>query len=298
MIDIPERSSAAKIATSVLYEDFNDVDIYIEDTALGYEKIFNILLTRLLADQVTITKIFPLGSRQEVIKRAHESESRGRREVYLVDGDLYLMTGEFEVLPKNVVPLHVYCIENFLVDSHSIVNCMDDEDPEQSYDVLREKLAYEKWKEASLDALRSLFIIYAAAHALRSGIPTTSRKKEDFVANGSGDLDQRKICAVVDEIRNALILQFGSECVQSTIDAINARIDHSRCFIGTYVSAKNYTLPIIFQRMRAITKITSPHLALKIRLAKSCDLEMLHPLGRAISDVIGLPSAYKAFGAA
>ena len=39
-----ERRSSAKVAKSVFYEDFNDIDIYIEDTAPGYRKIFKELL--------------------------------------------------------------------------------------------------------------------------------------------------------------------------------------------------------------------------------------------------------------
>ncbi|WP_201612448.1 hypothetical protein [Psychrobacter immobilis] len=39
-VDIPTRSLEARSAISVLFQEINEIDIYTEDTARGYEKLF------------------------------------------------------------------------------------------------------------------------------------------------------------------------------------------------------------------------------------------------------------------
>ena len=39
-VDIPTRSVEARSAISVLFQEVNEIDIYTEDTAKGYEKLF------------------------------------------------------------------------------------------------------------------------------------------------------------------------------------------------------------------------------------------------------------------
>ncbi|NWE37420.1 hypothetical protein, partial [Pseudomonas gingeri] len=65
-----ERSAAAKYAASVFYEGFNDFDIYVEDTAPGYTKIFASILSRAISNNVTLEKIFALGERSNVLDAA------------------------------------------------------------------------------------------------------------------------------------------------------------------------------------------------------------------------------------
>ena len=69
MVDIPERSVEANFAKSVFYTQYNDIDIYVEDTKQGYEKVFKILFSRLFEDKFRVDSIFPLGGRDKVINK-------------------------------------------------------------------------------------------------------------------------------------------------------------------------------------------------------------------------------------
>lgn len=53
------RRLAAKSASSLFYEEYNDVDIYIEDTAEGYRKIFKELLNKALGTNFNIELSIP-----------------------------------------------------------------------------------------------------------------------------------------------------------------------------------------------------------------------------------------------
>jgi hypothetical protein len=103
-----QRSEAARFAASVFFEDFNDVDVYVEDTAEGFSKIYGILLGRLLADRLTISRVFPLGGRTSVIAAAQREYTSQRKSVFIIDGDLYLLCGEREALPLNVIKIDLY----------------------------------------------------------------------------------------------------------------------------------------------------------------------------------------------
>lgn len=288
MIELPERNEAAKFATSVFFEDFNDIDVYVEDTANGYEKIFSILLARLLAPKLTVTKVFGLGERNKVIEAATLYPDQRRKAVFLIDGDLYLLCGEQIQLPPNIISLDRYCIENFLLDEDSLLDIMDDEDPTKGIEELRNIFKFNEWRGNSAALFRKLFIIYGVAHSLKSGEPTTSRKMNEIVQNNLGDIDVGKIDALCLLIKNNLSLKFGIDVVEDEIRRITLALDEKECFVCKYVSAKSYILPILFLRMRSLTKLSSNNLTIKMRLAKRCTLE---PLKKTKEEIFSLAGA-------
>ena len=116
-----ERTSAAKSAASIFYEEYNDIDIYIEDTAKGYRKIFKELLNKALDSKFEIDQVFPIGNREEVIAECEKNQlNSGRKRVYIVDGDLYLLNGNDRDDLKGLFVLPRYCIENYFFSLTSI----------------------------------------------------------------------------------------------------------------------------------------------------------------------------------
>lgn len=55
---IPERSVQASSAKSVFFEELNDIDIYIEDTAFGYSKLFLFCLHVCLKVNTKLARFF------------------------------------------------------------------------------------------------------------------------------------------------------------------------------------------------------------------------------------------------
>ncbi|WP_337058660.1 DUF4435 domain-containing protein [Pseudomonas sp. USHLN015] len=285
------RSSAAKYATSVFFEDRNDLDIFIEDTAPGYSKIFANLLSRAMSSNISLERVYPLGSRNVVIEAAKKSISspRNRDSVYIIDGDLYLLCGEQEELPPNVISLPRYCIENFLIEEEAIASIMDEENHDLDIQRLKDLFDYSSWLNNSKPALRELFIVFAIAHKLQSGIATVSRSYKAICLNEKGDIDNAKVKNICTDILTNLKQRFGEDSVIKTESEILAAIDNDDCFLKRYVSAKDFSLPLLTLRMKSITKSKAPNLSIKIRFSQRCDVSPVKSIVYRISKIIGRP---------
>lgn len=112
-------STQARRAIARLYRPYNDFDVFVEDsTLLGvYERIIN----RTLKGKGSVSRVIPLGPRSEVIAAAEgASQSTGRAELYIVDGDLDLMSRWRNKRIDNLHRLKVYSIENLVSEINSL----------------------------------------------------------------------------------------------------------------------------------------------------------------------------------
>ncbi|MFA1686641.1 DUF4435 domain-containing protein [Achromobacter dolens] len=288
-----ERTEAAKYAMTVFHENYNDFDVYIEDTAPGYQKIFASLLNRAMGSNVTIERVFPLGSRNTVIETAARElmgEVARRPAVYLVDGDLYLLAGEIQDLPNNVVVLPRYCVENFLIEENALALIMDDEVPADTIEKLRNQFDYHGWLSRAETPLRELFIVFAIAHKLKSGIQTVCRGYASICADETGEIDQDKVWAICSEITELLTSQFGENNVSQARSEVESAINRSKCFVSTYVSAKDYSLPLLLTRLRSVTKTKAPNVNLKMRFSRICSTDPLREVVDAIKKIVNPPT--------
>jgi len=283
-----ERSSAAKFAVSIFYESFNDFDVYIEDTAPGYAKIFSSILSRAMDGGVALEKVFPLGDRNVVIAAARKrlQNQNNRCAVFIVDGDLYLLAGEREELPENLVVLPRYCIENFLFDEEVLVSIMDEEHCSLTAEVLARQLDYSGWLNRSREALTLIFRAFAIAHKLHAEIPTVSRGYKSVCMNGSGELSLEKARAIEKEIIDALVADKGLPAVEEAISFVESKINHDECFVTTYVSAKDFVLPLMLVRMRALLDSNAKNVSLKIRMSNKCSTGPFNGVVRSIRNIL------------
>ncbi|EMN5127890.1 DUF4435 domain-containing protein [Burkholderia contaminans] len=292
-----ERSSAARYASSVFFERYNDFDVYIEDTAEGYDKIFATLLSRASQSHISLQRVFPLGPRPKVIAAAEseleDKENRGRKSVFVVDGDLYLLCGEFEELPSNVVRLPRYCIENFLFDSSALHDILDDEDANREMEELQRAFDHDGWVTRSTPYLRELFVIFAIAHKLRSGIKTVKCGSSAVCGGDLADVDADKVAAIGNSIMSNLVQNYGQDAVDAMRLEVMGRIDAAHCFVSTYVSGKDFLLPLMIIRLRTLTKTKAPNLNLKLRFAKKCDVSALRDVVKAIGRIVERPDLYE-----
>lgn len=284
---LPVRGIAARFAEAVFHRDYNDVDVYVEDTAEGYRKIFSNLLGRSFGGGgLALERVFPLGGRSEVVAAAREDAGQpGSKSIFIVDGDLYLLAGEMDVLPANVMVLPSYCIENLLADKYAIYRLMFEEASEMSFSQIESDFGYSGWYEASIGPLTELFLWFAVSHKLGSGIPTVSRSHGSICLNGRGDVDPGKSAAIVSEIRQDLLARYGDSAVQDCLQLVNRSVDRSACFMSRYVSAKDFTLPLLICRMRTVTKSKATSTSIKIRLSLICSVDSLAPIAQRAIDL-------------
>lgn len=96
----------------------NAIDVYVEDVA--NDLLYTRLINNALDGKASISCVFGLGGRKNVLEAAVKHVQNRRPAIYIVDGDLYLWTPENEQLPQNVHRLSTYCVENLVLEPRAI----------------------------------------------------------------------------------------------------------------------------------------------------------------------------------
>lgn len=196
-----ERSQSARRAMHVFFKELNEINFFIEDTAEGYERIYQNILTRLFNTK-DIKKIFAIGSRAYVLSEAKKNKGN-KKSVYIVDGDLYLLGGEIEEIPENVAVLNRYCIENFFLDKEALNEIVSEEVTtivEDSDDYL----FFDNWMSLSRVEYKKLFVLFAICHVYETGIKNVSYGLKSVISNENADLDLVKINSLYDSVYEKL----------------------------------------------------------------------------------------------
>ncbi len=285
-----ERGAPAKYAASVFYEDLNDFDVYVEDTADGYAKLFSILLGRALTSHVSVAKVFPLGERCKVLEAAERElkEEQKRKSVFIVDGDLFLLSGERGDLPRNTIRLPRYCIENFLIDGDAFIDLLDEECHNKERDTLEREFNFDGWLSASLNPLARIFTSFAVSHMLCTSVRTVANGSNSVCLNEMGDICSEKAERLASYIDKSTIEVSGINAAQGALEAVKNRINMNCCFVSTYVSGKDFLIPLLFARFRKVSKSKSSNILLKQRLARKCDVQPLLPVVRKMEEILSL----------
>lgn len=271
---IPERTSQAASAKSVFFEEINDIDIYIEDTAFGYSKLFCILFSRVFEGKYKVGKIFPLGGRQAVLKEHAENES-DRPSIYIVDGDLYLLAGDIVNNVRGLYKFPYYCVENILCDHESLLTILDEEDPEKDLPRINGLFNYQEWLITNEEKLFSLFVEYAVSMLLNPQEKTVAFKVSDLVSCNRGVLDQNKLQKRIGDLRILSIACSSIEEYQTVRNKILHDFELSGLNKLDVVSGKDYLFPLLKTRAKSIVKTKIPDLNFKMRLAKICNIDRL-----------------------
>lgn len=271
------RSVAAKKARSVFFESRNSIDIYIEDTAPGYKKIFKSILSRTFSDQYLISDVFPLGGRRAVIDRwRNDKNPRGRPRIYIIDGDLFLLHGDMP-RDKGLYTLPFYCIENILLCKDAVINLIDEESPTEDLLSLEGEMDFSNWINTNTEHLSELFIHYALTFKYLPEIQTVASGVSGFVSNNDGLVDGNKIFNKIQELSEKLIEKIGLEKYNAELTGVKNKVNNSQARIN-YISGKDYLLPLLLMRLRKISRTKTPNLNLKYRLSLSCSTEQINDI--------------------
>jgi Protein of unknown function (DUF4435) len=109
-------------AIQKLFEELQDIDVYIEDR--GLESLYLELLKRIRPNGVRFARVLSVGSRLEVIGRARQHDFSIRRALFIVDGDFEWVRGEDPPSIDGVYRLDAYCIENLLITKPAAVRIL------------------------------------------------------------------------------------------------------------------------------------------------------------------------------
>lgn len=274
---IPERSDAAKSAKSVFFEEYNDIDIYIEDTAVGYKKLFAEIFSRVFSGKYRVAEVFPLGSRNKVIDECKKIQGElTRPSLYIIDGDLFLFDkGICEELPGLYI-LPFYCIENLLIDQNCLLKLLNEEDPVRRCEQLKLDFDFSAWVEENSKHLVRLFIEYAICFRLCPEKQTVKFPVKNLVSSSSGVVDELKVNARILEISKYVIEKVGAELYAELKTEIEERVPIDSNSLLRYVSGKDYLIPLLFTRFKSVAKKTKiQKLNFMLRLALSCNIDVI-----------------------
>ena len=272
--NIPTRTSERIYAES--YLDYkNDMFIFIEDIDENSRKIMLELIQRAIDKNIKIDRLHSCGNRKKVIEKFNERNST-RKELYIIDGDLNMLF-ENQEFQKGLVILNKYCIENYLLDIGSIHKLLY----EEAYNIneqekLEEDFNYINWFNEQNKLLINLFKIYAIEKYNDLGIETVSfsinllrnRIGKGILCSCSEELINKRI----ENLKKLIIEKIGNNKFINDESFIENKINNRNSDI--IVSAKDYILPLIFDRLKKFAKNTSSkNETLKFRLARMINIE-------------------------
>ncbi len=273
---LPERSLAGKSAESVLFEDINDIDIFVEDTAHGYEKLFRIVFSRVFEGHYKVGRVFPLGGRNSVlIEYDRQIERVTRPSLFIIDGDLYLLTGcIFENL-RGLYTLPFYCIENLLIDESALNRLLDEEEPVTPPEDLNRVFDFDNWINRNKTELFELFIEYAVSFVVNPLEQTVAHPCKKLISDDSGHIDSSKVHNRILHLKAASTAQVGEKLYDTIKQQILDNFSDIHLDRLDIVSGKDYLIPLIKLRFKSVVKTRIPDINFKQRLAHKCDVSRL-----------------------
>lgn len=279
-----ERAAKSKSAVSVLLEDFNDIDIYVEDTAVESKKIYTELINRVFADKYKIENVIPTGPSTKVISewKRHNSMDDKRKRIFIIDGDYHLLndslkdylSAEEQESHKGLFLLPKYCIENFLVDFKSLIEIVHDEDPIDDRIEIAKKLNLENWLIEN-ESLKDLFIYNSICQKFNIGVKTSKYKVTNLGKVGhpgvccSGLISNR-----INELKVAINSKNSKINIEKEYSSRYERVRHMD--ILSIVTGKDYLLPLLKKHINSKYDCSGiSNTSFKIRIAKMCDISEL-----------------------
>lgn len=182
-------SSEASATRFMYYQDFNDINIFVEDAGKEYE--YETIFKRLLGQGYKISSIFSAGGKNAVKERFVEFGTSNAnnpkiKNFYIVDGDFdrYIYSDEMIDNPFFIY-LDTYNIENYFIDEHAStqfckgrLKCLDL--------ASTEKLKFNYWKETIISQSKKLFLTYCFIKKYYPQHATLSRPTAEFIDAKTG----------------------------------------------------------------------------------------------------------------
>jgi hypothetical protein len=279
-----ERSDDAKFAKHVFFAPFNDLDIFIEDTAVESKKMYAQILRRSLGSQIQINQVFPIGSKSKVLAKCAENQgARLRKAVFIIDGDFDVLFGNNLPPLKRLYRLKRYCIENYLLDEGSVVSILDEEQASRDESAISAELDFPAWQERIAADLLPLVLGSCVAFHRNCGLATTSFPLSEISSCTTGLVDSAKITAKVAAFEAATDSKHGVGTFRAELNELAKRIPvESVRTVFLFASGKNILLPLLKRRLQSLFGFAPSSVSFKLRIALRCDVSEFADLVAAI----------------
>jgi len=278
-----ERANKSKSAVSVLLEDVNEIDVYIEDTAKESKKIYTELINNVFKNKYKIESIIPLGPSSKVIKewKKHQENNNNRKKVFLIDGDYHVLN-ETSIMKeikenKGLFILPRYCIENYLIDFNALTEIVHEETEEETREEIINKLNFNLWKKDNQE-LKKLFIYNSICQEFNVGIKTSKYKYSNLTTDNTGLCCNNLISERINYLKQSIIEKSSDINISEEYDKRFNRV--SDIDILSIVSGKDYLMPLIKKHISSKYNncLSMSNISLKIRISKICNIDELKPI--------------------
>lgn len=260
-------SPRAAKALGFLKQAYNDIEIFVEDTA--NQNLWLKVLKNSLPAHVKISSVNMLGGRESVVAACKlDQQSDRRKRLYIIDGDLDFIAGKSKPRLKYLYRLRAYCLENLLLNEPALVEVARDSAGNVTTAQAANLLSYQDVIKAHEHALKGLFAVYAVAMSFNSGIKTVGCSVRPLMDSGPTaiTLSTEKIVRRAREVLRQLCRVYGTATVSARRVAYQRRANSLPLTMS--VSGKDYLLPPLHLHLRRACNYLGTPEQLKVQLAK------------------------------
>lgn len=279
-------SEKAVFAISFLFRPYNDIDIYVEDTT--NRNLYEILFERILDGRAKITRIFPMGCRDKVIKECIKNQNNNsRRQLFIIDGDLDTIT-KINKIPKlnKLYRLKVYCSENLVIDERAFIEVGFESSTNKTRERIRRTINFQNNTKRFIDILLPLFVIYSVMHlTLRNQEKNVGYHVYKLTDNNSGYpcLSKNKVKMRKIILMNLLQKNLNKSEVNHTINKVQNNLPNNISDQMKLISGKTYLIPLLYELIKYKCGFSGSQKQLVTRLARYCDTKIDYGLFLAIN---------------
>lgn len=179
-------SAEASTTRYLFYQGLNEINLFIEDSNKEYE--YETIFKRLLGGNYTITAIFAVGGKQNMIAKFYELgvATEGIGNYYLVDGDFDRILRPTEMINNShFIYLERYNIESYFLDKSACerfakgkLKCLDC--------TVEQRIQFNSWKSRIISQSAKLFFCYCYIQKYDPQRENVSRSPYTFIDQKTG----------------------------------------------------------------------------------------------------------------
>lgn len=282
MSAIPKYSTKSQFGLAALKVAQNDIDIYVEDEASW--RLTLKLVQQNLPRGVKIKNVFPLGGRTAVLEAAGNApKNPKRKELYVYDPDLELISKLKIMSPKHAVPHSRYCTENHFFYKKSAITAVTADCARLRDQEIENQLEFSDVRKQATLFLR-LYTVYAIAARLGYRGSTASYRIERLCLRQGTRLvpSRRLIAGRSRELFAKLRAKYGDSKVRDAMRVVAVRLGELDDPLAA-VSGKDVLVPLLFSAARSRLRIGGSKEAFCIRLGEATETVRCRTFSRRLA---------------
>lgn len=272
-IGFPEKTDSFLSGQDILYQQFNDIDFYVEDE--NQENFYYTALKKVLPN-IRIEKIFPLNGKTNVATQSALTLG-DKRKVYIVDKDFDDILG-IKITRANLFYLERYSIENYALEQNAIAEFIIEEKPRLNKPQINLQFNLDNVLQDAYNLFKELICVYLTIQKHYLGIENVNHGPERFCNfSPTGSYRNPDYNNYKSSVENALKLKDRRLSLNRQIKLLGIHFKKSITSINNIIHIPGkYILKFIKSRIERHFRLPSINMeSFTFRLIKNCELSSL-----------------------